>query len=123
MKYVMMLALCLLSLLLSGIVLRAEDTHPCKEDIATFCKDVRPGGGRIVRCLKEHEQELSAACRTHQEDLKKKTKEASQACHDDISQFCKDVRPGGGRIINCLKEHEAELSVECKEKVNQRKRR
>ncbi len=34
----------------------------CKQDAAKFCQDVRPGQGRIVRCLTAHENELSAPC-------------------------------------------------------------
>lgn len=36
---------------------------PCKEDVREFCSDVTRGGGKIVKCLKEHRQELSQACR------------------------------------------------------------
>jgi hypothetical protein len=42
-------------------------------------------------------------------------------CADDMQKFCKDVQPGGGRIARCLKEHESELSPECKEKMEPRK--
>ena len=35
---------------------------PCAEDAAKFCKDIKPGEGRIMACLKEHEKELSKAC-------------------------------------------------------------
>ncbi|MDO8804182.1 MAG: cysteine rich repeat-containing protein [Elusimicrobiota bacterium] len=35
----------------------------CAEDTAKFCKDVKPGEGRLAACLKEHEKELSQACR------------------------------------------------------------
>lgn len=36
---------------------------PCAEDAAKFCKDVKPGEGRVAACLKEHEKELSQACK------------------------------------------------------------
>jgi len=45
-----------------GTDVYAQGRVPCVEDIAKFCKDVQPGGGRIVRCLKEHESELSPEC-------------------------------------------------------------
>ncbi|MHB0995567.1 MAG: cysteine rich repeat-containing protein [Elusimicrobiales bacterium] len=35
---------------------------PCAADAAKFCKDVKPGEGRVAACLKEHEKELSQAC-------------------------------------------------------------
>src|SRR5215813_9724219 len=34
----------------------------CQPDVAKFCSDVQPGGGRIVACLKQHASELSDAC-------------------------------------------------------------
>ena len=36
---------------------------PCAADAAKFCKDVKPGEGRVKACLKEHEKDLSQACR------------------------------------------------------------
>ena len=34
----------------------------CKDDIKSFCADVKPGEGRTVACLKEHEKKLSTQC-------------------------------------------------------------
>ena len=37
----------------------------CAAEAARFCPDVSPGPGQgLVRCLREHEAELSEACRT-----------------------------------------------------------
>jgi len=38
----------------------------------------------------------------------------AQACKADHAKFCKSVQPGGGRIVECLKSHEAELAPACK---------
>jgi hypothetical protein len=35
----------------------------CKPDIAQFCSQVPPGGGRIKACMKEHLPELSEPCK------------------------------------------------------------
>ena len=35
----------------------------CHDDVQKFCKDADPGEGRIVRCLEEHEKNLSEGCR------------------------------------------------------------
>lgn len=124
MKYVKTtMVLLILSLPLFGTEVLAAKDRPCADDVAKLCKDVQPGGGRLAKCLKEHDQEVSAACRSHQEEVKTKVKEAFQACHDDVMQFCSNVQPGGGRIARCLKEHEAKLSTECREKVMQRNKR
>ncbi len=95
----------------------AQGRGPCAEDAAKYCKDVQPGGGRMAQCLKEHENELSAACKEHIAQMKQKGKEIHEACQDDALKLCKDVKPGGGRILKCLKEHESELSPACKEKL------
>jgi Cysteine rich repeat len=35
---------------------------PCKIEVERFCEHVKPGGGRIQACLKEHVGELSKLC-------------------------------------------------------------
>ena len=42
-----------------------EVAEACKDDAAKVCKGVEPGKGRILRCLKQHEGELSPACKEH----------------------------------------------------------
>jgi len=37
-----------------------------------------------------------------------------EACKPDVEKFCQNVQPGGGRIRQCLQQHEAELSDACK---------
>lgn len=34
----------------------------CRGDIARFCSDVAPGGGRVLTCLKSHGDDLSPLC-------------------------------------------------------------
>jgi len=94
---------------------------PCADDVAKFCKDVQPGGGRIVRCLKQHEYDLSPACRQHAAEVKKKGQEFRAACEDDVLWLCKDIKLGGGRILNCLKQHEQELTPDCRAQMQQKR--
>ena len=35
----------------------------CQPDVQKFCADIKTGQGRIRRCLKAHESELTSACR------------------------------------------------------------
>lgn len=89
--------------------------RPCADDVATWCKDVKPGGGRIFACLKSHEESVSATCKEHLNQVKETVREAQQACQDDIDQFCGNVQAGRGRMMKCLRRHQGELSPECRQ--------
>jgi hypothetical protein len=111
--------LCISSM--TGTHAWAAGGNPCSQDITKFCKDVQKGGGRIADCLKQHENDLSAACKDHVAK-REKSRELSQACKDDVAKLCKDVKPGDGRILGCLKEHKSELSAQCKKDLDQSKK-
>lgn len=113
---VFMVLIGALLLTIPAAVTWAEQDHqhgPCADDIAKYCKDVQPGKGNIVKCLKEHEKDLSPACREKGAEMKNRMNDFRKACEGDVQKLCKDVQPGGGRIIKCLKEHEKELSPDC----------
>jgi len=103
--------------LMVPLMAQSEEMHrtgACKADSEKFCKDVKRGQGRIVRCMKAHENELSPACRDQIAADREKAQEFRKACQPDADKFCKGIKPGHGRIISCLKSHEAELSAPCK---------
>lgn len=95
----------------------AEESLICADDIEKYCKEIKPGGGRLLNCLKAHETELSVSCRGKISELQGIVRDCEQACSGDIAQFCKEVQPGGGRIIKCLREHDKELSPLCSSKL------
>jgi hypothetical protein len=35
----------------------------CETDVPKVCPGVQPGGGRIIQCLVQHQNEVSEACR------------------------------------------------------------
>lgn len=41
---------------------------------------------------------------------------AADPCKADVEQLCQGVQPGGGRIVQCLKDHADKLSPPCREK-------
>jgi hypothetical protein len=41
----------------------------------------------------------------------------------DINKFCHDVKPGEGRIIQCLEQHQAEVSQECNQLLTKKESR
>jgi len=44
---------------------------------------------------------------------------AMQACKLDAEKLCPGVKPGEGRIAQCLKEHRKDVSPECKHEIAQ----
>jgi Tol biopolymer transport system component len=43
--------------------LATAGSDPCAGDVQKFCKGIQFGGGRLVKCLAEHEQDITPACR------------------------------------------------------------
>jgi len=74
----------------------------CKADREKFCKDVIDAKGKVWACMKQHQAELSEACKTQ--------REASAECKADREKFCKDATYVGA----CLDYHTAELSDACR---------
>ncbi len=100
----------------------------CADDTRKFCKGIIPGHGRIIACLMSHESELTPACKAHAEEARAKINEGLEklvlgACKKDRDKFCKDVEPGQGRILECLKQNRASLRPACKAKLRRVERR
>jgi hypothetical protein len=87
---------------------------PCSEDAKKFCGNEKPGGGRIAKCMKSHETEVSPACQSAMKAAEQRIQEVREECKGDAEKFCKGIRPGQGRILSCLKSHQAELAPACK---------
>lgn len=101
-----------LSIVLTTRVFATE--RPCRADIERFCADVSRGGGRIAACLRQHYSELSSECKARGRELHERVQEAREACREDISKYCKEMQPGRGRVVSCLKEHGPDLSTDCR---------
>lgn len=92
----------------------------CADDVGKFCKDVKPGHGRIAVCLNEHPSDLAPACKKMVDQvmpMMNAPMEAHTDCAADVQRFCGDVPPGVGRVGFCLGEHSAELSPTCKQHI------
>ncbi|MFL6648275.1 MAG: cysteine rich repeat-containing protein [Sulfurifustaceae bacterium] len=44
-------------------------------------------------------------------------------CMEDAKKLCSNVKPGGGRIYQCMTSHEAELTPACRDHIAQAKAR
>ncbi len=160
----------------------------CGADMAKFCKDVKPGGGRIADCLKEHEKDLSKDCveqrakasekrakkggkhgksarggdqdrqgfkgawnkggkggggacvsqytkgfalgfqrgfkmRGNAGGAKGKKRGQAKVCSADTQKLCGDVKPGEGRVRDCLLKNIGKLSDGCKARTEKIKER
>jgi len=66
-------ALFSLAMILPGL---AQTANPlvtyCKTDAARLCPGVSPGGGRVIGCLRQHENEISVSCAKALQAIKSK---------------------------------------------------
>ena len=95
-------------------------TSGCQKELTTFCKDVTPGEGRIIACLYAFQDKLSPRCEYALYDsvsqLDRTLTNLSYAiseCRDDLKANCADVKPGEGRLLDCLSKNEAKVSNRC----------
>lgn len=99
----------------------AAKPSACADDVKKFCADVKPGGGAMAQCLDKHEAELSEGCKTHRDTMRERGKAFMAACGEDVKKNCKDVKPGKGGIMACLRKNEATLSDACKSHIMAKK--
>jgi hypothetical protein len=94
----------------------------CDKEIKTYCKDVTPGEGRGLACLYAHEDKLSAQCEYALYDAAAQLERAVNAmtyavneCREDLTKFCADLKPGQGRLLQCLEKNDAKVTKRCKQ--------
>src|SRR5262245_45126790 len=87
----------------------AAQQAECSGDIDKFCKDVQVGEGRTLKCLREHEAELSGPCKAQLN-----TAAQYMACVDDGIRLCPGLQPSWAKLIKCLRTHTTDLSSACR---------
>ncbi|HUI24682.1 MAG TPA: hypothetical protein VL403_01260 [Candidatus Kryptonia bacterium] len=107
--------MALLAALIAPAIPASAASHdgPCAADAQKLCPGVPAGGGRIKKCLREHQADLSDACKARIQQALAERKGPHHACAADVEKFCQGVPAGGGKIAQCLKDHAADLSPEC----------
>lgn len=83
----------------------------CRADFAQFCKGIQPGQGRVLVCLREHQDRLSPEC--------KSSLESAQTCANHARQLCGgsagvDQAPDRQAMRQCLQQHRDELPANCR---------
>jgi hypothetical protein len=96
----------------------------CKTEISTYCKGVKPGEGRVLACLFAYEDKLSNRCEYALYDAAAQLQQAIAAltyvaneCKDDLKTFCANVKPGEGRLIDCIEKNKDKISSRCKQAI------
>lgn len=84
----------------------------CRNDAEKLCREASEKGG-VAKCLKDNESKVAPECKSAMNEARERM-EKNHPCAQDAQKFCKDVQPGEGRIMNCLKSHQGELSSACK---------
>jgi len=97
-----------------------EGLEPCAAELPTLCNKVDPGEGRLLACLRKHDDALTPPCRervallTPPTDTTPMGPKSQNACRFDIQAQCREVAPGGGRIKQCLLARAAKVSPPCR---------
>jgi len=103
----------------------------CSEEMAVYCKNIRPGKGRMYRCLQQNlgKVDFSSSCRGEVE--KKQARMAgnwrmdfgvAKNCQADVQKLCKDkvgAGHGKGAVLKCLVENHPQVSAgDCSVEVS-----
>lgn len=96
----------------------------CKVELEKYCKDVTRGERRVLACLYARSDKLSPKCEYALYDAAVQLERAVAAlayvaneCDADLEKLCSAVKPGEGRLINCLQKNEKQVSNRCKQAV------
>ena len=94
----------------------------CEKELATYCKDVTPGEGRSLACLYAYWEKLSDQCDYALYDAAAQLGRAVNTltytvneCRNDLMAYCATIRPGEGRLLQCLDRNEATVSKRCRQ--------
>jgi len=94
----------------------------CDKELKTYCKDVTPGEGRGLACLYAFSDKLSTKCEYALYDAAAQLERAVSAlsytvneCRDDLTKFCSDIKPGEGRLLQCIEKNDAKVTKRCKD--------
>ena len=98
----------------------------CEKELTTYCKDVTPGEGRGLACLYAYGDKLSAKCEyglfeasAQLERFTKAVNYAATECRDDLKAYCSDIKPGEGRLLQCIDKNAAKVSKRCTDAIKE----
>jgi len=87
----------------------------CEAEIEQVCPEGMEGGG--ARCLERRMKDLPPPCQGMVRERFVKWKDDRNrtlaACRDDVRRLCAMMKPGDGRVMQCLQDHAQEVSDGC----------
>jgi len=84
----------------------------CRADAQALCGSAERGAAR-QQCLRQHEPQLSPACRQALGDVMTARREARVACRADRLALCKGEAGQPNAGLSCLQEQQARVSPQC----------
>ncbi len=87
----------------------------CDAEVQQYCPDSRSGEDRR-HCVMQRFKRLAPSCQQIMQQRLVRWKEADGyklSCVVDVKRLCRTVPSGDGRILQCLQEHEQDLSEAC----------
>ncbi len=87
----------------------------CEAEVQSYCPDSLSGEARR-RCVLQRMKQFDTTCQQVVQQRLARWKEAEGykfICAEDMKRVCPTVQPGDGRILQCLQEHEQDLSEGC----------
>lgn len=100
---------------------REKNKLACSADVQNFCSHVEKGRGKVMACLKEHEAQLSEACK-NRINFWSLRREARDSCKEDRDKLCKEEMTQGRKAVRaCLRANQDKLSPKCQAAMNRMK--
>jgi hypothetical protein len=93
----------------------ATANDACLQEAKQLCPELIRNND-LLGCMRSKRDEFSKGCQPTRQEMMA-NRRVIRACENEIKAVCKDVMPGGGRIIHCLKENEAKLSSSCSDRL------
>ena len=98
----------------------------CDKELTTYCKDVTLGEGRGLACLYAYSDKLSAQCEYALYDAAVQLERVINAvgyvaneCRDDLKKYCSSIKPGEGRLLQCIEKNDANVTKRCKQAMQE----
>jgi Cysteine rich repeat len=89
----------------------------CAADFQRYCRDVLPGGGRILRCLSRHVDLVTQPCFQALTAWGLTAVNAFKMCLPDVAALCPQVPPHSGPALACLQQNVDKLSKDCRDSL------